>query len=185
MKVLVGSLSIFVGGALFAGFPGATDARLKAIQGYRSWTKVNAKPVSMAPSVAVLCAAIPPPKWRDPSPHIGKFFTVYVNATGRTAMLSDETKPFPVGTVIVKEKVPAVGQDVLKQTPGTKVELLTVMIKRDKGFDPGNGDWEYFAVSGDAKAVISKDVKHCQDCHRSQKSSDYVYRDYPRSASRR
>lgn len=158
--------------------PVPDDARLDAIRGYRTWTKVNRQPVSMAPSVAVLCVAAPPPKWRDPSPHIAKFFTVYVNEVGRSAMLAKQPGPFPVGTVIVKEKLPAIGTDVLKQTPGKKVELLTVMVKHAKGYDSANGDWEYFAVSGDGGKVASKHVDHCRTCHRSQQSSDFVYRDY-------
>src|SRR5436190_17769194 len=75
------------------------------------------------------------------NPHLKKYIIVHVNDIGRKAMLEEKNPKFPEGSVIVKEKLP----EEKSQTP----ELLTVMIKQRKGFNPESGDWEYMVVDGD------------------------------------
>ena len=90
---------------------------------YRQWNRVNPQPVLMAPAFAALCAGTPPNL--SPDPHKGKYATVYVNDVGKSAMLTQQTPHYPIGTVIVKEK---------SATPDAKhIDLLTVMIKRESG----------------------------------------------------
>jgi hypothetical protein len=139
------------------------------IAGYRSWHKVNAKPINMEPYLRALCAG--PQKWNlGNNPHDPKFFTVYVNPVGKAAMLSKSVQTFPIGSVIVKEKLPS----LKKGAP----ELLTVMVKRERGFDTKNGDWEYFTADGKAKETSTENVAKCQSCHSGVRSNDYVFRTY-------
>ena len=140
----------------------------EVISGYRKWTRVNPKPTQVPAQVAQLCA----PAFAPTSPHApDKYITVYVNDIGRHAMMEEKTPHFPQGSVIVKEKLPA--------KDSSSPELLTVMIKREPGYDPENGDWEYMAVDGTGKVVQARGkLANCQACHITQKEMGYVYRNY-------
>jgi hypothetical protein len=142
------------------------------IASYRSWTRVNAEPQLMPDQVSALCAAPVPARADAPTnPHRHKYLTVYVNDTGRKAMLEQKNPAFPQGSVIVKEKL----SEKSSQTP----ELLTVMIKRDKGFNPANGDWEYMVVDGTGTNVSAQGkLENCQSCHSAKPGTDYVFRTY-------
>lgn len=145
---------------------------VQQIAGYRNWTRVNAEAQLMPDQVSLLCAAPFPIKADDPSnPHRHKYITVYVNDTGRKAMLEQKNPAFPEGSVIVKEKLP----ERSSPTP----ELLTVMIKRGKGFNPTSGDWEYMVVDGTGTKIQAQGkLENCQSCHSAKPDTDYVFRTY-------
>src|SRR5690349_17896824 len=86
------------------------------IANFHSWTKVNPEPIRISSKVAMLCA---PPRfeWTDPAKHSihrRNYITVYVNETGRAAMAAEVPK-FPVGSIIVKEKLNLPEQSPLDQ----------------------------------------------------------------------
>jgi len=121
----------------------------------------------MAPAVSALC--VQAPKAVPNNPHA--YFTVYVNKTGRATMLGQAQGPFPVGTVIVKEK--------FSSLKSKEPQLLTVMIKRGKGYDVRQEDWEYLALDGQGRRFPGKQiVSHCQSCHQNSALKDHVYRNY-------
>ena len=141
------------------------------VAGYRRWTRVNPVPVLMQSAVAALCADIRQLRTDHENPHRDKYITVYVNDTGRQAMIEEKAPRFPLNTVIVKEK--------LTNKDSSVPELLTVMIKRETGYDAQNGDWEYMVLDGSAKTVqASGKLPACQSCHMMAKSTDYVSRSY-------
>lgn len=154
-----------------AGHPAILPGKpVKEIAGYRGWSKVNAEPQLMPDRTAVLCAA-PSSQTTLKNPHTNKYVSVYVNDIGRKAMLEQLNPNFPEGSVIVKEKLP----DKSSQAP----ELLTVMIKRGKGFNPTNGDWEYMVVDGTGTKVLDQGkLENCQSCHIARPGTDYVFRTY-------
>ena len=136
----------------------------KEIAGYRQWTKVNPRPIEMFKTVAELCAAptlhnrADSAKPQTDNPHFRKFITVYVNAMGRAAMLEQKTPHFPVGSIIVKEKLSA--------ETSKDPELLTVMIKREAGYNQANGDWEYLVTDGTGEKVTARGkLENCAVCH--------------------
>lgn len=140
---------------------------------YRTWQRVNSKIFLLPASLAGLCAMASPQAVTQTSanPHRRKYFTVYVNAAGRHAMMQEQSPKFPAGSVIVKEK--------LLTKNGTAPELLTVMVKREKGYNPGNGDWEYQVFNGQGtKRQGAGKLENCQSCHAINKQTDYVFRDY-------
>ena len=151
---------------------------VEEIQGYKTWTRVNPQPVNMDAAVAQLCAAPSGPKAADRNPHLHKFITVYVNQTGRSAMFEESGAPnFPQGSIIVKEK--------LAQRDSTSPELLTVMIKREKGFNPQNGDWEFMVTDGAGREVQARGkLESCQACHVSMSANDFIYRTYLPASTR-
>src|SRR3954462_13414350 len=122
---------------------------LKRLANYRDWTRVNAHPALMDQAASSLCSYQPglPPFVPSSDPHKNHYVTVYVNDIGKRAMMKDRATRFPSGSIIVKEKL------IERTIPSSYgPELLTVMIKRDKGFNPKVGDWEFLLVSGDGKA---------------------------------
>jgi hypothetical protein len=162
-----------------------------SISGYRSWTKVNASPIYLEPYVSKLCVPTPP-KWSEQSPHVPRYFTVYVNDIGKEAMLSTEKPQFPVGSIIVKEKVaPAMSlrdanYNTEKTTPAafekpellTVPELLSVMIKREKGFNAECGDWEFRTAKADGTYNKGETIDHCISCHAAEPEGDFTFRSY-------
>lgn len=169
MIVALLSAGIFAAGLMIIHAAPQPAGLSDLISGYRSWHKVNPVPINMSAQVSMLC--IGPPSWNTPpNPHDPKFFTVYVNPIGERAMLAAGTTRFPSGAVIVKEK--------LASRKATTPELLTVMVKRDKGFDSKNGDWEYFTADGGAKRTSQDNKALCQSCHAKDKDDDFVFRSY-------
>jgi hypothetical protein len=83
---------------------------------------------------------------------------VFVNQVGERAMLHQKKPAFPQGSLIVKEKLP----DPHSGAP----ELLTVMRKRERGYNPAGGDWEYLVLDGAGRQVQAQGkLQNCQSCH--------------------
>ncbi len=153
------------------------------IVNYKSWPLATQQAQMMEIATATACIALPtpaptivPPPTNSSHPESkGKFVRVYVNEKGRRVLLRSPMLPrnsrFPVGSVIVKEKLPTKDS----KTP----ELLTVMIKQRAGYDPKKGDWEYLVTDGDGKTVQARGkLENCQSCHVRQAKNDYVFRSY-------
>lgn len=143
------------------------------IKGYKDWTKVNPEPAVFHSQIASLCARPTTQQiaMDQGDPHRDKFITVYVNDIGRHAMMEEKTPHFPQGSIIVKEK--------LTTRESSAPELLTVMVKREPGYNSENGDWEYMALDGSGKSVQARGkLENCQACHLTVKDRDYVSRNY-------
>lgn len=177
---IIGVLAFFI--AYLAKGPGSAaesnslspSNQVKEIDGYKTWTKVNSTPLLMPARVAMACAVDVRLGYGvdgQGNPHRDKFLTVYVNDLGRRAMLTEKYPKFPVGSTIVKEKLPTVDSQAL--------ELLTVMIKQQKGFNPATGDWEYMVVDGAGLKIEARGkLDNCQGCHLKHPKTDYVFRTY-------
>lgn len=142
---------------------------LASLATYRQWTLVNPTPQLMEPAAAHLCGRVIGRE--EGSPHLNKYISVYVNPVGREAMMTKVTPKFPVGSMIVKEK--------LGSADSTTPELLTAMIKREAGYNPDSGDWEYLALDGSASKIVAQGkLTQCSVCHKSYEYSDFVTRVY-------
>jgi hypothetical protein len=174
-------LSIFTAGWAAAGYQPTisrpetekattvTDPLLTQFSDYRKWTLVNPVPQLMKPAAVLDCARVPGRK--EGSPHLNKYISVYVNEIGRAAMMTQRTPRFPTGSMIVKEK--------LSSQASTTPELLTAMVKREQGFNPESGDWEYVVLNGSAEEITERGkLRSCQDCHHVYQRSDFVTRTY-------
>ena len=136
---------------------------------YKTWTVVNSEPAKLDRVLAALCADV-----RNPpdTPHKDKYVRVYVNDLGQEAMLNARNPKFPVGTIVIKEKL----SQKQSQTP----EFYTIMLKREAGYDPRGGDWQYLIMDS-AKTRIEKpaNIESCQSCHAVWAAkSDFISRAY-------
>ena len=139
------------------------------------WTQVNAEPYRLAVSVDLLCRAPTATDYapaRERNPHAASYITVYINNVGREAMFAKDSKKFPEGSVIVKQKIG-------NRTEGSKPLLYTIMRKREAGYNPTVGDWEFLVVGPNGTEMqASGKIESCQGCHIRKTDSDYVFRPY-------
>ena len=180
MKALVPTAIVILLTAIASAAPPPPD-----LTDFRTWSRVTKNPFPMNVATAMICVGTPALRdahSRKTSPekslHWNHYVHIYVNTPGKPSMQL-HGPAFPEGSVIVKEKFPSNGfrqPDKLGYST-----LLTVMRKREPGFDPQNGDWEYF--TGDPKTrklapVIGKALKSCQSCHAHYKDRDFVTKAY-------
>ena len=103
--------------------------------------------------------------------HTSTFGFAYVNDAARESMVGKKTVQFPTGSIIVREK--------LLTPTAASPEVLVVMVKREKGFNPKANDWEFLTVSGDMKKIERREKEgKCRACHASEVNNDFVFR-YP------
>ena len=138
-----------------------------------------AEPKSVGAELAILCA-VPTAvveMQKQYGPHFGAHVQHYRNAVAQSARGNG---PWPVGSVIVKEK-----QMQTWEKPG-KRELRFAgaagMIKRAPGTKPSSGDWEFFWVADGA--VKTQGMESCVGCH-SGAARDYVFTKFPTGAEKR
>lgn len=112
-----------------------------------------------------------PRKNKDKESHdtvYNSFAAVYANKLAREAMVAEPRIDYPRGSIIVREK--------LMRADDAEPELLSVMIKRERGFNPNANDWEFLVTDGKLTKIRERQKKgSCLNCHASQKSRDFVY----------
>ncbi len=162
----------------------AAPPPVSPIVGYRSWVRVNQKPHWVTSKIALMCRA---PTQEEiaaeaANPHLEanantssvmrlRFVTVYVNKIAEQAMLHQKHPAFPEGSMIVKERLAG-------QTSAVP-ELITVMHKREQGYNSDSGDWEYMTLDGSGKQITAQGrLKSCESCHAEWKKTDYTSRAY-------
>ena len=94
---------------------------------------------------------------------------VYANEIGSSVFQGKTSPHFPPGAIIVKDTY-------YTDKNGGKGRRwnITVMKKREQGYDPENGDWEY-VTAGPRKGVrYQGTMQLCIDCHAAAEN-DYVF----------
>lgn len=140
-------------------FPGAAAPRMTTTQGT---TRLRLA----APGMLSIPSG--PAKAKTPVNHSSAFGVVYVNEIARASMFGRGPVRFPVGSIIVREK--------LSSASALTPDLLALMVKRERGFNPRLGDWEFLIASGDGKKIELREKKgECRNCHATQAKNDYVF----------
>ena len=139
---------------------------------YRDFPRLTRQPHLVAPLFSTLCTVGPSQvaidgrreieKQRTGPHHLARVH-LYANPAALPAITSRQAA-FAVGAVIVKEKLE--NDDEVAGVGG--------MIKRPAGYDPDNGDWEYF-YSGRPGEFSSGRISSCIECHRGARDSDHVF----------
>jgi hypothetical protein len=156
------------------------SALIKFVQQRTNAVRITESPVRMDARVAGLCRALTPEELRASQkekslgisdPHIKKYVHVYVSPDGQSAMQT-RAGIFPVGSIVLKEK--------FSDATGTNTELFTGMVKREAGYSPECGNWEFFTLPADASKISGRGkIQDCMECHEEYKNSDYVTKAYP------
>ena len=146
--------------------------------GYKSLQLITREPVQVNPEFAVLCVG----PWqsqvdaarRQHGPHANAAIRIYMNDLAANAFDASPHE-YPVGSIIVKEKQPR-GHSSPETESGYIVPPDGVggMVKRDPGFDPDGGDWEYFYFEQPSEVERGR-IASCVQCHRGAAATDYVF----------
>lgn len=147
---------------------GINPISVNEIRNYRKMRRVNQKPIDMVESTKMMCA----PPMMMLGPHYDPGVVYYINDIARKGLRSfPETKLFPVGSIIVKEKQETKTED--------SVQIITVMKKVLSGRDESS--WKYAMYDAKkwtevdfTKATTASYNKSCIECHVRYKDNDYV-----------
>jgi len=130
------------------------------LTGYASWPKVNSETIT-GDATGVLGKA-----------HEGSdgFREVYANAVAQRVSSGSADLPYPLGSIIVKE--------AYKNAGGSKGDMtsITVMVKREDGYDTENGNWEYLMLTPAMKVQNQGLLGGCISCHAAA-DNDWVFTD--------
>jgi len=86
-----------------------------------------------------------------------------------------EFKLYPEGVIFIKEHFLSENG-----SPG-KPTILSIMIKREPGYDPKYNDWEYVHASETGQVIISGNssspaiMQMCLECHANMADRDYIF----------
>jgi hypothetical protein len=146
---------------------------------FADWPTATRWPVDVYPYVAQMCGPHIPPEviWAQVGwgnrhgPHFKHYIVVRISPE-EAEEYKALSAPLPVGTVVVKEK----HNDRSAEGPPAE---YGAMIKREPGYDPQHGDWEYlYVVRQPEKKVTRGRIESCINCHEHAKNRDYVFRTY-------
>jgi hypothetical protein len=135
--------------------------------------RITDQPKRMRPNVSALCLpAVQRPDHGTLVKQQDAVIHVYVSPEGVAAMNKRDASRFPVGTLILKQKLAGKSFE--------SVVLYTGMLKREMGYNADCGDWEFFTMSADGRSVTSRGrLESCMACHKGYASSDFVTKSYP------
>ena len=126
--------------------------------------RLTPKPKNISKSLAGLCAIDALLAYKD-SPHGMASIHIYAGAVAAEPYFNPWGK-FPEGSLLLKEKFIAAVD---------KTEGFTGMLKREAGYFPEGGDWEYFTVVGSAAKIIERGkMASCAECHGSYANGDFI-----------
>jgi len=152
--------AVILAGCTSSGSDDPNATATEAYEGYADWQRVNVETIS-GDATGLLGRA-----------HEGStgFREVYVNAVGREVSFGEANAPYPEGTIIVKESYGS--------NSGEKGSLsgITIMAKREPGYDPEHGNWEYINLRANMKVQAQGALSGCISCHAAAER-DFVFTD--------
>ncbi|MES2695258.1 MAG: cytochrome P460 family protein [Verrucomicrobiota bacterium] len=148
---------------------------------YQTYRQMTDNDVYVNPELAMLCIGASQfhvdNARKTKGPHAHSAIRVLMNPSAAQSFSSGGHAYAP-GAVIVKQKRFLSTRDG-KSTARDRTVHNGVggMVKRAPGFDPANGDWEYFYFD-DASTIESGRILSCIECHKTAKPTDYVFGDW-------
>ena len=139
------------------------------LRAYASWPAMTVEPIRVPPGLFNLCGN--PPEQIQRGPHFAPAIKVYANPVAAESLRIGKASRLPTGSALVKEK----WLDPEKQPP----TQYAAMVKRESGYDPDHGDWEYvFTLTQPRRSVERGRIATCIECHKSAAAHDYVFGTY-------
>jgi hypothetical protein len=137
---------------------------------YREWSSPTKEPVAVPYRMWILCSRPEPEQraeaMRAHGPHSERLIRVYTNPLAKAELAQAAPRPFPIGSVIAKDKLDSMSKDDAPQ-------VVAFMVKRGGARFRDTGGWEFllYPQSGDAQSLHEA----CAACHRGAQSGDYVF----------
>lgn len=134
---------------------------------YRDFPRLTNQPKEVSAWLSAQCASPEEAQQAQEAersgPHAHSFVHLYFHGVEKAEFAKSE-RVFPVGAIVVKEKLGADG------TPAA----VGGMEKMEPGYDPKSGDWRYF-FSSPASGFSSGRLENCRSCHSRAREADFVY----------
>ena len=128
------------------------DDRMKTedFETFESWHKVNAETLTGTSNGQLQGKHLEDRGFRE----------VYVNDIGRPAFAGGGDIPIPEGTIIVKDTY-----YIARDGSQGRRWNITIMKKREAGYDSDNNDWEYVTAGPNKFVRYQGTMSLCIDCH--------------------
>ena len=147
---------------------------------YSQWRPLTAEPKRISLGEFSACLVFPAQQAiRDSLDlHWVPMIKMFANPVAWDSVAKRHEVSLPAGSVIVKEKwltredPRGHGYELDDSGPGA----YAAMIKREAGYDPKFGDWEYVYVThGEDSRVERGHLTNCRACHSKASSTDYLF----------
>lgn len=148
---------------------------------YHSFQKITLKPAVIDPRLFALCIENPSTEMMEHRAAIGApssaAVDIYMNDSAADSF--NKKEHYKTGAMIIKEKMllpykPEPGSPPLPLVDLNPVRGIGGMLKREPGYDPENGDWEYFYKNVNNPGTRGR-LENCVQCHATAKDTDRVF----------
>jgi hypothetical protein len=161
------------GGAAGAGDSATLDVQT-ILNSYRNWAPQTAEPVNVSGYIFGLCRlpTLPEQAFAESEHGDGRYLQDWANPAAVEGIAARGAPAFAAGSVIVKEKY--------AELPDSEADLVAIglMIKREPGFNPARGDWDYAYFEPELGVVQTEEQSvYCAGCHSGASATDHVYVD--------
>lgn len=156
-------------GANVGGIPTVSEI----MDSYRTWQPQSPEPVAISAYIFGLCRlpTLPEMEFLESEHGDGRYLQDWANAQAEAGIARRGAPPFDPGSVIVKEKYVATGT-------GPELVAIAMMIKREPGFQPSQGDWDYAYYEPELGVIQTKaQSDYCAGCHIAASETDFVFVD--------
>jgi Cytochrome P460 len=150
---------------------------LPELRASADWPAATDQPIPVTLRTWSLCRSLTPEETQAQEAEVKRRgpharYSIVVRTNPEAIAPFRRLEPLPPGTVVVKEKH--------WLEPSTKRPAeYALMIKRNPGFDPEHGNWEYVYATGAPEWTITRGrLSSCIDCHAVAKDRDYLFRSY-------
>ena len=159
--------------------PSVPDDIRELYTSYKRLELMTPEPVTIEPFSLLLadCRGPAPEEVKNGlakfGPHSLMSINVYMNASAASAY-AHLNQGYPVGSVVVKEKRARWANLSTPMAGINPHDGVGGMVKREPGYDPAHGDWEYF-YGESPQTLISGKISNCVECHSQASGRDYVF----------
>lgn len=140
---------------------------------YRRWQPQSAEPLPISAYIFGLCRlpTLPEREFAESEHGDGRYLRDWANPAAVAGISRRGAPPFAAGSVIVKEKYVA-------SDTGLELVAIAMMIKREQGFAPAHGDWDYAYYEPELGMIETKEQsEYCSGCHAAAAETDFVFVD--------
>lgn len=138
---------------------------------YRTWEPQTAEPVPISSYIFGLCRlpTLREQEFAESEHGDERYLQDWANAEAVAGIARLGTPPFAPGSVIVKEKYVA-------SATGPELVAIAMMIKREQGFAPARGDWDYAYYEPELGTIqTAEQSEYCSGCHAAAAETDFVF----------
>jgi hypothetical protein len=140
---------------------------------YRTWEPQTPEPMPISSYIFGLCRlpTLAEQEFAESEHGHERYLQDWANTEAVAGIARRGAPPFAPGSVIVKEKY-------VQSGTGPELVAVAMMIKREQGFAPAHGDWDY-AYYEPQLGMIQTEAQsdYCSGCHVAASETDFVFVD--------